>query len=55
MSFNVDDIVRRIAHTQKYKVVEVQPENTLNKVCLEPNTAPDMFMWYHDAELELVP
>ena len=52
MSFNVGDIVRKIGKTQKYKIIEVLPNNEY-KVCFEPNTAPDVALVYHGTVLEL--
>jgi hypothetical protein len=51
MSFNIGDIVRKINHFQKYKVVEVL-SNDKYKVCYEPNYAP-VTLVFKGSDLEL--
>ena len=53
MAFNVDDIVKKINGSQKYKVDEVL-ENSKYKCELSPNTSPSVRFVFKEADLELV-
>jgi hypothetical protein len=52
MSFNVGDVVRKVGHTQIYKVKETL-QNSKYKVNYEPLTNPDVELVFKEADLEL--
>jgi len=52
MKFKVDDIVKKISETRKYKIIELQPPSKY--VCqLYPNTVSGLKLTFKEDDLEL--